>query len=453
MSNRRIILLAALLTGCGEVDRPESQDVAAIWPANREAMSGYALQWSKTYGGASYEEARAVIETADKGYIAAGWTDSFGTGEDALVVKVDAEGKLVWQHHYGGDKLDRAYSIIQTAGGDYVFAGRTRSFDKMEEAYVVRIDPEGTLVWQKTFGPLPSTGARNIKQTVDGGFIVAGWTGERRHDDSADLYLLRLDRDGSALWDRVIHQEFWQAAHEVAETPDGGFIIAGITRRSAAGKLDGWIAKTSANGKLLWQRRTGTELGWDEWHGVKVIGDGIVFSGGTAREGRMRTWIMKTDFQGEVLWSHWFPRFAYSWHLDAMPDGGFVLTGHSRSRQSADSYVLKVNGQGRFDWGFPVGGPHVDSGKYVLCTSDGGILMAGYYGHEPGKRPTSKTQYVWNRDFWLLKLRPVAERTAEIQRGRGQRYRMEEVVDTRPRLGDCCRSKVLSGTVDETRFH
>jgi hypothetical protein len=359
-----------------------------------------------TYGGDSYEEARAVEETTDGGFIAAGWTRSYGAGEDGYVVKTDADGQVEWQENYGQSRLDRFYSVVPTVDGGYIMAGRSRSFSDHDRAYLVKTDALGNVVWERSYGERPATGARNIKETSDGAFIVAGWTGRIRHGKSVDLLLFKIDREGEIIWWRETRHKDRKGAHEVAETPDGGFVVAGLAGKNRT--RDGWLLKTDKDGKPEWWRRDGTRNGPDEWHGLVVVDDGIVVSGGTFRNGGMRTWVMKTDFEGHTQWSRWFRQFSYSWHIDQTNDGGFALTGnarpHNSPNKSFDSFVLKLDAQGRREFGFHVGGPFTDNGKYIISSSDGDLLMVGYYGHEEGQRPTSETQYAWNRDFWFVKL-------------------------------------------------
>lgn len=85
------------------------------------SVNGHAIEWAKTYGGASSDTAQSIQQTSDGGYIVAGWTSSFGAGnDDAWVLKLDPSGDVVWQKTYGGANNDYAYSIQQTSDGGYI---------------------------------------------------------------------------------------------------------------------------------------------------------------------------------------------------------------------------------------------------------------------------------------------------------------------------------------------
>ena len=400
-----------LAAGCASGGGTEPAAAPPLWSAERVAATGLELQWSANFGGASYEEARAVIETRDGNYLAVGWTASQGAGaEDAYVVKVDADGKMLWQSTYGGPGDDRAYAVAELSNGDFVFVGRTSSYGKVEKAYVVRIGPDGSVRWDGALGPQDSTGARSVQVVEQDRVVVAGWTSAVRHEPPVDTWMTKLGADGSVIWERVHDAEKWSTVHEIAQTPDGGFVSAGIVMNPKRG-LNGWSFKTDAEGREEWQRAWGNEnKGWDEWQGLTLVDDGFVMVGGTL-DGRMHAWITKMRYDGEPIWLHRLPRFGYTWRVDATPDGGYVMTGHappSDRGTGSDASLMKVDGNGMYQWGFAVGGPHMDAGDDVITTADGGLLLAGYYGKEPGERPGTAKQPDWDRDFWLLKLRPVA---------------------------------------------
>jgi hypothetical protein len=101
--------------------------------------------WTKTIGGSSRDEAYSIVQSSDGGYVVAGYTRSFGAGEDDFyVVKLDSSGNVVWTKTIGGSSYDYAYSITQTSDGGYIVAGRTESFGAgYWDIYVVKIDGSG----------------------------------------------------------------------------------------------------------------------------------------------------------------------------------------------------------------------------------------------------------------------------------------------------------------------
>jgi len=154
--------------------------------------------WQKTFGGSSWDEAYSIQQTSDGGYIVAGLTISFGAGEDDVyILKLDSNGNLVWQKTFGGSYSDGANSIQQTSDGGYIVAGWSFPYSAgWEDVYILKLDSDGNLIWQKTFGGSNSDGAYYIQQTSDGGYIVAGRTRSFGAGGS-DVYILKLDADGN----------------------------------------------------------------------------------------------------------------------------------------------------------------------------------------------------------------------------------------------------------------
>ncbi len=157
-----------------------------------------AVSWAKTYGGSSGDDwAYSIQQTSDGGYIVAGYTDSFGEGfYDLFVIKLDASGAVSWKKTYGGSSYDRAFSIQQTSDGGYIVAGYTNSFGAgNNDILIIKLDADGTVSWAKTYGG--SSGddwAYSIQQTSDGGYIVAGST--YSFGAGADFLVIKLNSNG-----------------------------------------------------------------------------------------------------------------------------------------------------------------------------------------------------------------------------------------------------------------
>ncbi|MDI6760224.1 MAG: hypothetical protein QMD05_05320 [Candidatus Brocadiaceae bacterium] len=159
--------------------------------------------WAATYGGPDVDWAYSVQETRDGGYIVAGATRSFGAGEtDAWVLKLRPDGSIEWQKSYGGVKNDWAHSIQQTSDGGYIVAGHISSFFTEEEGivdlWVLKLGPDGAVEWEKTYGGGGSDETNSIRQTREGGYIVAGSTSSfGTGKGNADIWTLKLGVDGS----------------------------------------------------------------------------------------------------------------------------------------------------------------------------------------------------------------------------------------------------------------
>ncbi|MFH1009691.1 MAG: hypothetical protein V1784_00475 [bacterium] len=201
--------------------------------------------WTRTYGGSSYESAYSVQQTEDGGYIVAGSTRSFGAGgEDFYLVKTSSSGDTLWTRTFGGSSQDVAHSVQQTADGGYIVAGYTESFGAgSRDMYLVKTNSQGDTLWTRTYGGSSTDVARSVQQTTDGGYIMAGYT-ESFGAGWRDFYLVKTNGQGDTLWTRTYggSSEDWAASSQ--QTPDGGYIVAGYTNSFGAGSSDFYLVKT-----------------------------------------------------------------------------------------------------------------------------------------------------------------------------------------------------------------
>jgi parallel beta-helix repeat protein len=210
-------------------------------------------QWTKTYGGASYDGARSVIQTGDGGYMLVGYTMSFGAGlYDAWLIKTDASGNMQWNKTFGGAGYDMARSVQETSDGGYIVSGSLGY-----EFWLTKMDLYGNMQWNKTYGrTYGDFGACSVKQTSDGGYVAAGsWLPPGA---PSDFRLLKTDPDGNIQWDKTFGGGNQDWAYSVAQTHDEGYIVAGF-----ADSFDQqlWLIRTDENGDMRWNKTYEGE-GW-----------------------------------------------------------------------------------------------------------------------------------------------------------------------------------------------
>ncbi len=150
------------------------------------------VEWAKTYGGKYEDFAYSIQQTSDGGYIVAGDILYGGISADVHILKIDSNGIVEWEKSYSGSGLDRAYSILQTRDGGYIVAGWTYSFGNgSADVYILKLDFNGNLEWEKTYGGNGKDWAYSVQQTKDNGYIVAGYTYSFGNGGS-DVYILKL---------------------------------------------------------------------------------------------------------------------------------------------------------------------------------------------------------------------------------------------------------------------
>jgi len=208
--------------------------------------------WTHTYDEGSWGcQAYSVQQTADGGYIVVG-TACEEWDHYIFVVKTNSSGDTLWTRTYGETMEDYGHSVQQTAEGGYIIAGRTGI--EGWDVYLVKTDSSGDTLWTRVYDGQPgddwaSDWAHSVQQTTDGGYIVAGVT-ESVVQWVADMYLVRTDANGDTLWARTYGGSSDDCAYSVQQTMDGGYVAAGYTSSFGAGAEDFYLVRTKSDNKV-----------------------------------------------------------------------------------------------------------------------------------------------------------------------------------------------------------
>jgi hypothetical protein len=242
-----LFLLGAFALGFWSEVFAESFGCPRLYPSPNP-MS--ATRFAKTYGGTGWDVASSVQHTSDGGYIMAGYTGSFGAGyDDIFLIKTDASGNIIWAKTYGGTYRDYASSVQQTSDGGYIVAGYTESLGTGDDAFLIKTDANGNIIWAKTYEVIYDDRASSVQQTSDGGYILTGYT-RSFGAGFYDIFLIKTDANGNIQWAKIYGGTGWDSASSVQQTSDGGYIVAGYTYSFGAGYFDIFLIKTDANGNI-----------------------------------------------------------------------------------------------------------------------------------------------------------------------------------------------------------
>ncbi|MBA3649437.1 MAG: T9SS type A sorting domain-containing protein [Chitinophagales bacterium] len=378
-----------------------------VWVLKLDAAGN--LQWQKTYGGSRDESAASVEQTLDGGYIVAAGTNSFDgdvTGfhgdssnyaNDAWILKLNADGNLEWQKCVGGSQNDGTTSIRQSDNGDYIFTGSTYSSDGdvtmnhgLSDGWVVCLDQSGSLIWQKTLGGSNTETFYSLQLTLDGGIAVAGYT---------------ASKDG----DITKHHSFFN------------------------GPLDYWLVKLDANGNKLWDRCYGGANN-DFCYSVKqttdngfvLCGHSYSFSGdisATKKRGGADYWVVKTDSMGNIQWQKSLGGTIDDLAKDVVQtkDEGYVVIGDATSNNkdvpgnkgSYDYWLLKLSKRGKLEGSVNLGGSGADVPFSMVQTENGDFVIAGLSSSNDGDVSGNHG----GNDVWVVRVTEGAtdkESTEEI---------------------------------------
>ncbi len=251
--------------------------------------------WGKTYGGAGYEYAMSVVQTFDRGYALFGVTESFGAGgQDFYLVKTDEDGNMQWSNTYGGTADDYGTSVVQTSDGGYAIAGYTYSFGAGNNDYwLVKTDSSGNMLWNKTYGDTGMEGTYQMRQTSDGGYAMSGYT---TSFGGLGAYLVKTNATGDMQWNKTCGAAI---GNSIIQTADGGFAIVGYV---LTGGQDVYFAKTDADGNMEWNMTYGG-TGIEHAYSVIQTDDGgyaLTASTTSFGAGGEDVYFIKTDEYGVV---------------------------------------------------------------------------------------------------------------------------------------------------------
>jgi hypothetical protein len=388
---------------------------------------GYSqISWSGTFGGNNPDDVKSVQQTRDSCFVFAGKTKSFGAGgEDFLVVKTNPAGDTLWTKTYGGANDDNAYAIQQTYDGGYIITGyTTSSLTGGYDVWLIKTDESGDTCWMKTIGGQFIEWALSVQQTFDSGYIITGFTDHGK----TDALLIRTNSAGDTLWTKTFggSEDDWTAS--VKQTADSGFILTGFTRSfSSNGSEDLWIIKTNASGEVIWSKTYGGS--GDDWGRsiAQTIDGGFIIAGGTTSysAGGSDLWLLKTTGTGDSLWARSYGGSEDDWayaSLHQTPDHGYIIVGSTQSMGfgSSDVWLIKTDQIGDPQWIKTYGGIEWDYGCAVYPAFDKGYIIAGgtqSFGSGAGDAFLIKTDSAGNTSP-LTNIDPakdVIDRNAEIR--------------------------------------
>ncbi len=378
-----------------------------IWgsqtPTGIEAGIPY-TRFFKTFGGANEDVGYSVKQTSDGGYIVAGYTNSYGSGSyDVLLLKTDSDGNELWMQTFGEGYDDKGYSI-QTLDDGFVIAGYTNSYGSGSyDVLLLKTDSDGNELWMQTFGEGYDDKGYSVQKTFDpDGFIITGYT--ETDSTGFDMFLVKTDSDGNQEWTKTYGGTGTDKSYSVKQTSDGGFIIAGVT--TAEYGFDIRVVKTYPNGEEEWNRVFGNILNDFGFNVVQTVDDGFVVVGYTEilGSGEEDVLLLKINVNGNQEWAKPFGRngidhgYSVNKVINTIDDDGFMIIGFTASFDvgNKDVYLIKTNADGNKDWEKTFGGNDIDHGYSIQQTDDDGFIITGYTKSED-----------YNVDILLIKDHPL----------------------------------------------
>ena len=364
----------------GDVSENNGSDDAWVVKLNYE----FSIEWEKTIGGGYQDFAYSAIEIEGGNFMIVGETFSIdgdfiaNHGDfDGWVAKLSSSGEILWANCYGGTEYDRFIDIKETSDGAFIIVGTTSSVDGditnsngNSEAWVVKIDSDGNIIWQNCYGSTSGESGKRI-DVVDDGYIVLGGSscttcGSNGHHGSSDIWLFKINEVGIMQWQNFIGGSSYEIAYDLTKTIGGGYFL---TSRSS-----------SADGDVT----------------------------GTIEEGDI--WVVKTDFEGNIVWENRIERGDEDGLYSATQteNEGFLLIGSKFINNSIykNVWVVKLNSSGDVEWETLYGGSGYDTGTDIIQSSENEFICVGGTGSNDGDVLGNHCQREsWcSVDGWLFKI-------------------------------------------------
>ena len=360
----------------------------------------------KIYGGSKSEMMHHMIRSHDGGFIMVGNTESFGQGNfgsiDAYIVKTDSDGTVLWSKSLGMTVADDIYWIEPTTDSAYVICGSINDNNSSSAVLVVKIAEDGTILWQKVIKQGNAQLGYCIRQTTDGGFIIAAETINENED--LDFFLIKTDEAGSVQWSREIGGADNETPTYVMQTPDGGYLISGISRYGFLW-LHMYTAKTDSEGNLEWEKAYNTFPYFSKCTVSTVIGtsdNGYLIAGGsTCNEPLSDIILLKIDSAGTIQWTKAYGGgdAEYCGGIIQNAQGNYVVCGESASSGSTgyyDGLVMLIDTFGNLLQSTVLGKIQADDDfNSIMTLDDGGYMLGG---------TTSSFDQFQRSDFLMIRL-------------------------------------------------
>ncbi|MFI5172859.1 MAG: hypothetical protein ACHQFW_10735, partial [Chitinophagales bacterium] len=374
--------------------------------------------WQNSIGSIDYDLFTSITSTTDGGFILGGYSEYGVSGEktdagvgmnDYWLLKIDATGNIIWQNAIGGSSQDYLRFVKGTSDGGFIVGGESSSGisgDKTEASlgysdyWIIKFDNSGNIQWQNTIGGSGYDNPVSADETLDGGFIIGGYSksgisGDKTEPNldlglphTSDYWVIKLNSSGNIVWQNTIGGSESDNLTSISKVSDGGYIISGYSNSNISGDktennmgysmfYDYWIIKLDGLGNITWQNTIGGDNSDYSTNAIELSDGGFLIGGfsdatisGDKSESAIPDylstnyytfssldyWIVRTNDVGEIIWQSTIGG-NFDDQLSGLlttPDGGFLLAGSSRSLVSSDKTENGAGKVRRISFGYEI---------------------------------------------------------------------------------------------------
>lgn len=284
----------------------------------------------------------SLIKTLDNNYVFSGSVLDTNNNRDALLVKMTINGDTIWTKTYGGANFDNTYCVVQTLDSGFVMMGATESFSTgpASDFYMIKSDKNGNMMWQKNYGTTLVEACVSGQITLDRGFIMAGYR-------SNALHIVKTDSAGSFQWEKTYagtnNAGFIKQFHDSTYVLSGSKLVSGMGHQA-------YLAKLDKAGNVIWEKTYGGIGDQRFFTNPVILNDGSIVCAGSSVNGIV-PWglLVKTDSQGNQQWLREYyanpNKDNYFYDLKYTTDNGFIMSGFAVVA-SSDPWLVKVDSNG-----------------------------------------------------------------------------------------------------------
>lgn len=432
------------------------------------AQPTFVKVWDGRYGGSKIDWIRSIVQTSDKGFLFGGFSFSPKDGDvsegnhditfqtaDYWLIKTDSMGIKQWDKRYGGNGTEGLTSICPTFDGGFLLGGYSssgKSGDKTQSSqggfdyWIIKIDSAGNKKWDRSYGGSDNDEMWEVKQTLDGGFILGGYSYSDSSGDKTqnswghqDYWIVKTDSLGNKQWDKRFGDGASNLLYSLLQTDDGGYLLGGFASSGVAqdktdvgyGNGDYWIIKTDSIGNKQWDKCYG---GWahDDLNVITKVQEGGYILAGTSENGiggnktdssrgLKDYWLVRIDRAGNILWDKDYGGRGEEYKVGNVvqtSDKGFLIGGITYADSGGDKtennlglcqpWIVKTDYYGNLQWEKTIlvsGNNCLTSGGFVIQSDDVCFVSAN---NVDGGIGGYKTQLNWDTsestsDIWIVK--------------------------------------------------
>lgn len=373
-------------------------------------------QFLKNYTVTDSSVAHSLVKTSDGGFLMSGWVYKKKPDRTFVcVLKLDSNGVVSWtkvlyesksvvSHKKSNDDIgernpsDWANAALEAHDG-YLIAGK-REYPGADhsDAWIIKLDAQGTVIWEVTYGDNKDEEAVALVALPDGDFLVAGITVERTTSYSAQYctWLHRYSSTGVRLWEKKVSD--FSTIQNVITLSNGNVLIVG--GKKSGNSTDGWLVEAETNGKIIHEKTISKERSVD-FTAIRNLNDGGFIAIGTIGSigtGSCDAWLVKLDKDYTLVWENTLGDDHDDIAKDVVINGhnGFIITGQTRSSGAGyyDAWIVNVDERGEILKEMIFGDVGEDRALGIFRLHDGQFVVLG----------SSENPHTGNKHPWLLKL-------------------------------------------------